>query len=288
MKIDFIIAGAAKSGSTSLIQYLDQSPDISCLVTLSDGNEINFFSKDRIYKKGLKWYESLFAHLDTDKIIGEKSASYMSSEAAPERIFKAIPGVRLIFILRNPVDRAYSHYRSNIQKGTEFFSFEKALKAEAKRIKRGGFFRNNYSYKQRSMYYDQISRFLNYFPREQMHFLLLEELNADPAKELAKICEFLNVDKAFIDTVDLKKRYNPTKVSKIPLIQFLLLMCRRFIRIKIVMRIIDRLRQINLKDVEKPPMKTETRRVLMDYFKESNQKLGKLIGKDLSIWDSWI
>jgi hypothetical protein len=283
---NFLIAGAHKSASTSLINYLSKSPDISCITTLNDGNEVNFFSKNKRYKKGLHWYEGLFANLEKKKAVGEKSVAYMSSKCAPQRIAKDLPDVKLIFILRNPVDRAYSHYSYNLQKGTELFSFEKALEIEAKRIKRGGFFYNNYSYKDRSLYYYHVMEYKKHFSMEQMYFVLMEDFQRDPEVEMEKLCRFLGIGKGFVSRIDYGERYNQTKVPRLKPLQFILVMTRKIIKLKSVMSLIDKLIEKNSKYVEREPMAKETRRQLLAYFKVPNEKLSQQIGKDLTIWDN--
>lgn len=131
-KPDFIIAGAAKSGTTSLAQHLNQSKEISCILTL-DGSELHFFSKN--FHKGHKWYTNLFSDLPSSTLLGEKSVSYLESKYAATRIKSFVPYIKLIFMLRNPIDRAYSQYKSNAQRGKEIFSFETAIKLEKIRNK---------------------------------------------------------------------------------------------------------------------------------------------------------
>lgn len=103
---NFLIVGAARAGTTSLYYYLKQHPD----VFMSPKKEIDFFDVDKNFEKGLDWYERYFEGYTGQKAIGEASPLYMYLEKVPKRIAKVIPDVKLIFILRNPVDRAYSHY----------------------------------------------------------------------------------------------------------------------------------------------------------------------------------
>ncbi len=117
MKIDFIIPGAAKSGTTSLVKYLNLSQKIY----IPDfGYELNFFSKNKYYKKGFDWYHSFFNVPKSIKYLGEHSNQYMCSQKAIKRIYDYNKNIKLIFILRNPMNRAVSHYNANIQKGTEY------------------------------------------------------------------------------------------------------------------------------------------------------------------------
>jgi len=281
----FIIAGAHKSASTSLINYLNYSTQVSCITTLDDGNEVNFFSRDSRYKKGVQWYEDLFSKFPQGQIVGEKSVAYMSNKDAPQRIAQTVPNVKLIFIMRNPVNRAFSHYNYNVQKGTEMFSFKKALAKEEQRLARGGFFYNNYSYKSRSCFVEHIQEYLKYFPLTQMYFVLMEDLQKDPAAEMAKLCTFLEISADFIPQIDFSRTYNKTQAPRLKPVQFGLQMSRKVFRIKFMMRFIDWLISKNLKSVGKQVMPPELRRRLKEYFKEPNRQLQQLTGKDLSAWE---
>ncbi|RLF35719.1 MAG: sulfotransferase, partial [Thermoplasmata archaeon] len=108
---NFVIAGPPKSGTTSLLFYLERHPDVFVI------NEPHFFSRN--YEKGIEWYESLFEKHKKEKAVGEKSPSYFFDPKVPLRIKKHIPDVKLIFIFRDPIKRAYSEYWHNVIHGTE-------------------------------------------------------------------------------------------------------------------------------------------------------------------------
>src|SRR5688572_14326389 len=110
---DFLIVGAMRSGTTSLHKYLQAHPD----VFVASGKEVHFF--DRRYGRGLDWYRSRFAGVTTERVVGEATPAYMYDENAIARIAHDLPDARLIVVLRNPVDRAYSHYWRNRSRGRE-------------------------------------------------------------------------------------------------------------------------------------------------------------------------
>jgi len=119
---NFLIVGAQKAGTSSMVIYLSEHPDVSVPL-----NEIHFFDIDERYKKGLKWYEKHFKKWNGQKAIGEKTPIYMYLEKVPARIAKDLPNIKLIFMLRNPTDRAWSNYWMRVRKGREFLSFREVL-----------------------------------------------------------------------------------------------------------------------------------------------------------------
>jgi hypothetical protein len=196
---DFIIVGAQKSGTGSLRTYMTQHPQ----VVWSKENEVHFF--DLYFKKGTKWYQNQFPKPpSSDHILGEKSPYYMIHPLVPERVFTLYPKVKIIMILRNPVKRAYSHYQFNLRNKVENFSFEEAIDAESKRLegeekklmKHSSYYSKNfkrYSYLRRGVYVDQIQRWLDYFPREQILILTLDDLIKDPHHVMNETFAFLGL-----------------------------------------------------------------------------------------------
>ena len=136
---DFLIIGAARSGTTSLYQYLTEHPSIIPGV----GKEIYFF--DKKFKKGINWYKSFFPtkfsmaiiknKQKTKCITGEATPRYLHYPHAPKRIFEFLPKIKLIVLLRNPIDRAYSHYQMEVSSGNEELSFEESIEKEEERTK---------------------------------------------------------------------------------------------------------------------------------------------------------
>lgn len=158
----FLICGAPKAGTTSLYYYLQSHPN----VCMSSIKETDYFQHN--YEKGIEWYKSLFNHHKYETAVGEASPGNMIHPQAAKRIAKDIPDAKLIFILRNPIERAYSQYWYGIYRGTEnvnvsFSSLIRKKEAWGKRIVDLG------------MYYEQISRYDDYFPSTQIMMILYED-----------------------------------------------------------------------------------------------------------------
>jgi hypothetical protein len=192
---DFLILGAQKAGTTALYEYLYRHPAISG----PSWKEVSFF--DRHWWRGERWYRGHFPRGATAPV-GEASPSYLFHPQAPERVRSLVPDARLIAILRNPVDRAFSHYQHERALGREPLSFEDALAAEEQRT-RGEVERMtadpryfshawwNWTYRARGLYAEQLERWYDVFPRGQVLVLLNEELDAQPAETYARVLEFL-------------------------------------------------------------------------------------------------
>ncbi|HEC92398.1 MAG TPA: hypothetical protein ENI51_05310 [Candidatus Atribacteria bacterium] len=270
---NFVIPGAQKSGTTALRIYLAQHPEIYMA-----SKEIHFFNREENYKKGIEWYEKFFDGWNGEKAIGEKTPEYMYNENVPERICKILPDVKLIFVLRNPVDRAYSHYWHNVRMGQEFLSFEEALQREEESIKNPEY-KNIYSYKDKGKYILQIKRFARYFSKSQMLFVLAEDLKENREETLKKILEFLKVETDF-SFKDLTEKH----VGGAPRSMFLARLAgNKYIKNHRLLR--DLIKKINTKKGAVPPMKGETRRKLQEYFEPYNKELEKFTGLDLSKWE---
>ncbi|MGB3300299.1 MAG: sulfotransferase domain-containing protein [Phormidesmis sp.] len=210
---NFIIIGAQKSGTSSLFNYLNQHP------RLVGGfiKEINFFNGgvevgNDNYKKGEKWYRAQFPpenrKLPNSKAF-EASPLYLFNPLVPKRIFHSIPDCKLIAVLRDPTDRAISHYFHEKRKGREPLPILEAYKQEEVRLKsvleaqdfKSRAFRT-FSYKSRGRYGEQLDRFLRHFPQQQMLILSSEELFESPKMTLGRIFDFLEVD-ANMASIDL-------------------------------------------------------------------------------------
>ncbi len=202
---DFIIAGAMKSGTSSLFNQMAQHPRIFP----TSKKEVHFFdgglspSVDT-YRRGEAWYRT---HFPLRKEMGagakafEASPLYMFNPLAAARIAALLPEVRIIMALRNPTDRAISHYFHEKRKGREPLPIEEALRSEEKRLEpalAAQDFKDHsfihHSYKARGMYYAQVERFLNVLPRERVLILNSSDVFADPEGTLRRIFGFVGVD----------------------------------------------------------------------------------------------
>jgi hypothetical protein len=214
---DFLVIGAQKAGTTALYAYLRQHPGI----TGPSWKEVSFF--DRHYARGEAWYRGNFPNsLRARGLVGEASPSYLFHPLAPERVAALVPDAKLIALVRNPVDRAYSHYQHEVALGREPLSFEDALAAEGERL-RGeeerlrsdpSYFSHawwNYTYRARGLYADQLERWLALFPPEQLLVLPSEELGADPEAGYAQVLAFLGAAPHRLDSYPrvFERRYEP-------------------------------------------------------------------------------
>jgi hypothetical protein len=189
---NFIIIGAQKGGTTSLHRYLTQHPDVSGGLR----KEVHFFSWT--YEQGLDWYLAHFPPRGEARVVGEASTSYLCHPKVPARIRRDVPNAKLIALLRNPVDRAYSQYQMNVRKGFEALSFEDALEAEPQRLREAGDWATTQwrysSYATRGLYAEQLAWWFAAFPREQLLVLKSEAFFAEPAAGIAQTLAFLGLD----------------------------------------------------------------------------------------------
>jgi hypothetical protein len=199
---NFIIAGAQKAGTTSLYGYLEEHPQ--CISALT--KEVHYF--DRKYARGENWYRMHFpwtTEQEAGKQCFESSPYYMCEPRVPARMKQLIPNVKVIFLLRNPVSRAYSHYQHSVLRRRESLSFEDALEAETRRLEGEearmmadenyhSFNHQHYSYLLRGIYVDQLANWRQHFSDDQMLILEAERMFKQPAEVFAEVREFLELD----------------------------------------------------------------------------------------------
>jgi lipopolysaccharide transport system ATP-binding protein len=208
----FLIIGAQRAGTTSLFHYLARHPDIAephgLEASVAWTKELHFF--DEKFDKGADWYRSFFPleiwrrtarALGRDLIAGEATPYYLFHPLVPGRVAATLPDVRLVALLRDPVDRAYSHYQMMLRTGREHLSFEDALAAEDERLvgerdrllsgeHRSPHHRHR-AYQARGFYAEQLERWFEHFPRDQLLVLRTEDLLARPAAGYARVLAFL-------------------------------------------------------------------------------------------------
>lgn len=188
-KPDFIIAGAQKSGSTYIWSMLKQHPE----VFFPKDKEINFFNTSSRSDFDLGEYVSLFDSGKSFKVKGEASPRYLFYNHVPKLMHELNPQLKLIFILRNPVLRAESHYLHNVRDGFESLSFDRAIEEEESRIKQDAFSLRAYSYVNRGLYAKQVKEYLSYFEKDQILLLKFEEFMKDKAQGFKELHSFLGV-----------------------------------------------------------------------------------------------
>jgi hypothetical protein len=194
MKMNFIVGGAQKGGTTALDAYLRRHPSLS----MARQKEVHFFDNEAHFGKEVTDYAPYHASFnlaDSSKIVGEATPIYMYWYPAPRRIWEYNPATKWILVLRNPSERAYSHWNMERDRGAESLPFLEAMQCEKERCRQAlpGQHRV-YSYVDRGFYTEQIQRIWQFFPVEQTLFLKSEELQNYPEDSLIKVCDFLGVD----------------------------------------------------------------------------------------------
>jgi Sulfotransferase domain len=192
---DFIIGGAPRSGTTWLYELLDRHPDVYMARPLKP--EPKFFLVDHVYERGLNFYAATwFAGAGDARLAGEKSTDYLESAAAAERMARDLPRVKLVFILREPADRAYSNFVWSRMNGLETEDFPTALRLEIEReqeLPERLKFARPFSYFSRGLYADLLQPYLQRFPRGQMLILRFEDIVIRPAALAERLHRFLGV-----------------------------------------------------------------------------------------------
>ena len=264
---DFLIIGGQRCGSSSLYYYLTEHPGITSAFT----KEPHFF--DEHFGKGMDWYRTQFPTtltkeyvknvLKKDFMTGEGTPYYILHPHVPRRASAIVPHAKLIALLRNPVDRAYSQYWIEKTANFETLSFEEAIDREPERLAGElekmmadenyySYSYRHFSYLTRGMYIDQLQNWMRYFPREQLLILRSEDLYSNPQEVVKKTLQFLGVKSS-----DLNKEYrNYRRPSK----------------------------KGYRKKVAPPKIDPAMRERLIEYFKPHNARLYDFLGIDLD-WD---
>ena len=250
---NFLIIGAQKAGTTALYSYLRRHPSILG----PPWKEVSFF--DRQFWRGEAWYRGNFPttlyqrsvrrRSGSEPIVGEASPSYLFHPLAPERAARLLPALRVIALVRNPVDRALSHYHHEVALGREPLAFEQALEQEELRLEGEldrmldpKYFSHawwNFTYRSRGRYAEQLERWLAFVPRERLLILPSDDLLEHPSRTYGQVLEFLGAPHHELDSYP-----------------------RIFVR-------------------EYTEMDPRTRAALCEYYDEPNRRLYELLGRDL-------
>ena len=261
-----------RSGTSSLAHYLRSHPS----VFLPPQKEIHFFSFDEIYARGLDWYASQFAAGVGQPLVGEASPTYLVDPRAATRIVAVLPDVKLIAILRNPVDRAYSEYWMRRRWYSERRGFAQAIWDEWEerpvrlRYLRGG------------LYLHHLRRFCDNFPRESLMVMLFEDLVEDPVGSFQSLCRFLGIDPSIMP-FNLGLPYNRAMGVRSRRIWFGLERWRHSSRLRRLVSMVDDRNLTGL--VRYPPIPADHREALQYLYREPNRALAQWLGVDLSVWD---
>lgn len=213
-KLDFLVVGTQKGGTTALDNYLRVHPEIG----LPEIKELHFFNNEELFSKSKVNYDAYHKHFNfksNKKVFGEVTPVYMYWIDSCKRIWEYNPNIKLIFILRNPIERAYSHWNMQYERNDENLDFSTAIKEESKRNKQTLPFQNKpFSYIDRGFYSEQIRRFKRFFDDDQMFFIKYDEFKSNQQQVLNSIFEFLNVNPDSY-TFEFKNVHSRKKVTEL-------------------------------------------------------------------------
>ncbi len=176
-----------RCGTTSLNAYLREHPQIS----VSQPKEVHFF--DQNFERGIDWYLQHFPDSDSSRAVGEATPAYLYFPEVAARIATTLPDVKILLLLRDPVDRAHSHYWHNRSVGREKLDFADAIASEPKRLEHSRPYRERYSYLDRGRYGRQLENMLRFVPMERVLVQTFDELTSDPTTVYRRTCQFLGV-----------------------------------------------------------------------------------------------
>jgi Sulfotransferase family len=308
---NFFLVGAPRAGSTSLYHHLDQHPEIF----MSPMKEINYFADEmrdaqiepefqalakqeaeslRRYLNGpmvekcfggivTEWedYCRLYAGVREERAIGEASICYLWSRSAPKRIAACMPDAKILMVLRNPIERAYSQHLQNVNRDGLRMSFREHLEAALARgdCERMGVL---HPFLEMGLYAEQVLRYQRLFPAAQIGIWLYEDRNG--SEFMREVYEFLGVDGGFVP--DMSKRYLEQRIPQVPGLNGLLRQgrVRGMLRRMIPASMRSSLHGLVYKRSATMQMQREDRELLISYYREDVMRLSEVLERDLSFW----
>lgn len=272
---NFLVIGAQRSGTSLVHRILQAHPEV---FVPWRRKEIHYF--DRYFDRGVDWYEGYFpppASASQYRAIGEVTPDYLATPEVPARIHTVLPDVRLVAILRNPVERAYSWYNLSRRNRDERRDFEAFLRADRTALSYG-------------LYHQHLRRYLEHFPRPRMLVLIYEELTRSPGEALAQLADFLDLSVGWPDPSELlEQRVN---TGEAPRLRRGFALARRAGAVLTShdlnwpVRVVKRLgvRRWFGRGAASTPMSPETRAHLEVFFEDDIRELGALLEHDLQVW----
>jgi|SRR5579872_2149661 len=301
-KPDFFIVGAPKCGTTAMAQYLGGHPDI-----FMARKEMHFFGADlcfgaQFYRRAADAYLAEFDTSNGQRRAGEASVWYLLSRRAAAEIMDFNPDARIIIMLREPAEMLHSLYHSFRWDGNEHLpTFEAALAAEDGRragrdISRQAYFAQGLVYTETARYAGQVRQYFDLFGRDRVHVILYDDFAADVASAYCNTLDFLGVDSTRVQTGFRAVNGNQSvkfgavrAVLNDPMVRSTVLAVRPFLPRAVfnAMQKVDaRIRKFNSRSEGRPPLAPELRRRLQREFAPEIERLGGLLGRDLTHWSS--
>ncbi|MDD4950730.1 sulfotransferase [Sulfuricurvum sp.] len=283
----FIIVGAPKAGTTSLYHYLSEHPE----VFMSEPKEVNFFSREEIVEQGLYYndfkaknldeYKKLFADAENAKAIGEGSVSYLFYPNTPRKIKDILPDVKIIMLLREPVERGYSHYLMDYRLGLVSLSYDEIVNKSTHHKHAHLYYQQ---YVELGLYYEQVKRYLDLFGSEQVKIYFQEDLRQDTEKIILDLYDFLEIDRSIMPNIE--REHNAFSMPKSNFVHRLYssYFIRTIFSFIFSDGIKEKIKNTFFETKKKPKLDETLKQQLLEIYRPDIQKLEQLIGRDLSDW----
>jgi hypothetical protein len=272
-----LVVGAAKAATTWLYACLDEHPQ----VVVARRGEVDFFSK--YYYKGYIWYSNQFQDYEGKEVIVDISPTYMIDPGTPARMKNYGKVQKIVFCLRNPIDRLYSHYCMHLKGGL----VSEEIGKEIKRVDR---------YTEEGLYAKHISRYLEYFDKEKLSFLFYEDLVEDECEYIKNVYSSLNVDPSFRPSVVGRNHQSRASRPQLMRLYRALTNLSEFVQKNMQSRIgtkaikwarrkgiVDYFHILN-EGKDFPKMSTETKKKLSEYYKKDVNHLCNIVNRDVTHW----
>ena len=284
---NLFIVGTPKAGTTSLHHYLDFHPE----VFMSNPKETNYFTFDEIKKQNLYYneehistresYLALFKKAGNLPIIGEASVSYLFYPGTAKKLFDFNPNSKIIIILRNPVERCYSHYLMDRRLGFVKDELETIIAEGAK--EKSQLAHAYQQFVQLGKYSEQINQYLEVFPKEQVKIFIYEEISTERKKFILDVCAFLGI--RYVYDNDFEHRTNTYNEPKGSLLKRLYAskIVRRTIKALLSKKQLERVNKTFF-DNKKPALSASTRSLLERIYESDISKTETILGRSLNIW----
>ena len=282
MKVGIFIVGTPKAGTTSLHHYLKEFPEI----LMSSKKEPDYFSDKEILEQGLYYgesridslikYNNLFSKRDKEKFLGEASVSYLFYPEVSKRIKEYNPESKIIIMLRNPIDRAFSHYLMDYRLGLTSKSLEEEFKSQESLNFQQYFLLGNY--------YNQVKKYLEVFKTKNVQIIWYSDFKQNAEKELQKVIEFIGLNSDF--KVDFNKVHNSFSMPKNNMIRkiYSVVWLRKILTFIFPEKLVNSIKSILFNKGKKPKLSEESREVLFSYYKSDIEDLEQLLSVNLSRW----
>lgn len=289
---DFFVIGAGKSGTTSLYDVLKQHPSVFSPTE----KEPFYFSEDNMHYRELPLnkneYLALYENIESQQITGDFSTSYFICPKASKKIYQANPDARIIIMLRDPIERSFSDYLMLKRRGIVSNNFVSEVIDELKRIEKeiykGPFIVRT------SLYYQNIKRYLDVFPANNILITYFTELKHNPYEFYERICDFLSIEKDALKQFTLNNKSNVYHETRSPFFKYIFYSKKISSFVKKIVPLannekLNKLREeIVFKAVNKPGMPLEIYPILRPVFMEELKKLAQIIGPQaMTLCESW-